>query len=221
MIAINSNNRNLLVQLNLIVPLFTIHLCLILAALAGHIRFCLPYIDNCTSISGTGKLFPEYLVFKLGMIPAALFLALLWRQMALWLKALGDNHLYRRILPTTGYMAGGCLLVYALLLGSWREDQEMIRRTLVSVYFGFSFLCQCLFLHRAQLQFIQAPPVRWMTRIAFFVLCFGIAEVVVDRNAELSERWFSPVEWWMALLLHLQYLLLWWLLIWQPPPEEH
>ena len=38
-----------------LLPLAAIHLCYLLAAYLGHVPWCLPYVDSCTSISAAGR----------------------------------------------------------------------------------------------------------------------------------------------------------------------
>ena len=57
------------IMINLL-PLVCIHLCYLVAANLGHIEWCVPYLENCTSISATGRKYPEFFIFKGLMIPA-------------------------------------------------------------------------------------------------------------------------------------------------------
>lgn len=70
--------------------LFTMHVCYLVAAAQGHVPWCFPYLDSCTSISATGRQWPERGIFKPLMTIAALAVATTFWLSARWLSVLGD-----------------------------------------------------------------------------------------------------------------------------------
>ena len=70
------------------VPLVAIHSCYLLAAQNGHVPWCLPYIDSCTSISATGRHRPESLVFRAAIMPSAALMLVYWTLVERWLRTL-------------------------------------------------------------------------------------------------------------------------------------
>lgn len=67
-----------------LLPLFAIHLCYVIAAAAGHVDWCIPYVHSCASISATGRKPAEFFVFKALMLPATVLIAAYW---VLWCRS--------------------------------------------------------------------------------------------------------------------------------------
>jgi len=93
-----------------LLPFITIHVSYIVAASQGHVEWCIPYWDACSSISATGRQMPEKLWFKLGMLPAAGVTALLWWQ-------LGRSTEKKGAMIILGILACVFLTIYTLALG--------------------------------------------------------------------------------------------------------
>lgn len=128
-----------------LLPLAAINISYLLAANAGQVPWCLPYIDSCTSISATGRLPPAAFVFKGLMIPAAVLLMHYWILNARWLRQLGCRHYgWHRLLVVLGLVAGCGLILYSTLLGSIGPEYGGLRRTGVIAFFGLTYLAQLL-----------------------------------------------------------------------------
>ena len=63
-----------------VVPLVTINVSYLTGVSFEHLPACIPYLSGCTSVSATGRVAPESLIFKAGMLSSAVVLALLWRR---------------------------------------------------------------------------------------------------------------------------------------------
>jgi len=61
-----------------LVPIVAIHSTYLVSALQGHVPWCFPYFESCTSISATGRHGAAYFLFKGTMIPAAMLLMAFW-----------------------------------------------------------------------------------------------------------------------------------------------
>ena len=123
-----------------LLPLVTIHLCFVVSAAEGHIDWCLPYWDGCSSISRAGRHGTAYFLFKGGMIPALVMQALFWTLNRRWLRACGGPD--QRSLMIMGWVAAFCLLLYTLTLGHRGDTFHLLRRIGVMGYFGLTFIAQ-------------------------------------------------------------------------------
>ncbi|MEE4110897.1 MAG: hypothetical protein V2I24_16210, partial [Halieaceae bacterium] len=70
-----------------LLPFVAVHIAYLLAADAGQVPWCNPYVDSCTSISATGRQPPASFVFKGVMLPCAMLIAVFWWLQWRWLQA--------------------------------------------------------------------------------------------------------------------------------------
>ena len=70
---------NFLPLLTALLPALAINFCYLLAASQGHVPWCIPYLEGCTSISATGRQAPESYLFRALIIPTAVLLVFYWR----------------------------------------------------------------------------------------------------------------------------------------------
>jgi len=98
---------------------------------------CIPFIDGCTSISGTGRRPPGSFLFRAIMLPQAPLLLAVWYVTVLWLRSLHPN--LRQSTATailvSGIVGALALIVYVTFLGTKEPIYEFMRRT--GIYFGF------------------------------------------------------------------------------------
>jgi len=207
--------RHQLALANFLTPLATVHGCYLLAAINGHVPLCLPYLDSCSSISAAGRAMPEYLLFKLGMLSAAVTKIGFWRLSRTWLRYLGDGpSVTGNILPRLGLVAAVSLMLYTLALGHQGDSYQLTRRTGVALYFGLTFIAQCLLTLRLRAVARSAPMavqpqlLRVITGLLLIVLSVGIGMVLLDIAPAYKERLENAMEWQMALLMMLVYGLL-------------
>ncbi len=71
-----------------LLPAIGVHVSYLLAAQFGHVPWCFPYIDSCTSISAVGRESPESYIFRASIIPTAIFMMVYWRLSREWLRTL-------------------------------------------------------------------------------------------------------------------------------------
>lgn len=181
----------------------------------GHAEWCNPYFDDCTSISNIGRKMPEYLVFKLGMVASGICIIRFWQLSQEWLSlfSLGQPMLDRK-LAVIGLIAGCSLILYTLGLGHESHIAYLARRTGVVVYFGLSYIAQCLIVLKLSQLILQSNSRQPWTLKAMIILClilliFGISIVLLDIFTSLKDRLERPLEWITALMLSLNYGLLW------------
>jgi hypothetical protein len=190
-----------------LLPLTTIHICYIVAASNGHVDWCIPYIDSCTSISATGREQPEYYLFKALMIPSALILVAFWWLSCQWLVTLGCKARKRRsALLCIGFIASIGLILYSVMLGSIDDAHRLSRRIGVTTFFGMTYLAQLLLIYllanTRNLKIRYLPWLRVLESLAMTVLIVGIASVVLSiYDYELYKRTDNAFEWTFTLLL--------------------
>ncbi|MGA0805412.1 MAG: hypothetical protein ACO3PV_02700 [Pseudohongiellaceae bacterium] len=188
-------------------PFLCVHLSYLLAASHGHVPWCVPYWDSCTSISATGRELPEKILFKLLMMPAGMCGIVFWWLVRQWLRLRIDCN--SRIVPLLGGVASGFLLLYVVALGESNE-YRWARQTGIILFFSLSFLAQLLFLyrssqHHALLDTGEQRVLRWQLRGAGVMLLIGIGSVLLDALHPRYDDMEDAVEWILMLGLVLQF----------------
>jgi hypothetical protein len=198
-----------------LLPFLTVHLCYLIAAGAGLIPTCIPYLEGCTSVSATGRYGWSYFLFKGGMLPAAALTALCWLLCREWLRQLGDTPgRWPAVIAWVGCIAALFLALYAVFLGHKGEAYNLMRRFGVSVYFGFSYLAQLMLL--ARLVKLEARglalPRRLLTGmkgLATALLALGLGSIPVSNFVADKDPVENAIEWIFCALLVAHQLLIW------------
>ncbi|HVL01115.1 MAG TPA: hypothetical protein VM553_14960 [Dongiaceae bacterium] len=190
-----------------LLPFLCIHLTYLVAASHGHVEWCVPYWDSCTSISATGRELPEKLLFKFIMIPAGLLAIVFWWLVNGWLDAVGLRRSHSMF--WLGAVAGLFLILYVVALGEGREYQ-ILRRIGIILFFSFSFLAQLLFLARTAgmrvaLAKSQSRIVHLQQIAALTLLAIGISSVLLDMLYTHYDNIEDAFEWVMMLFIVAQF----------------
>lgn len=197
-----------------LLPFVTIHATYLIAASHGHVEWCIPYWDSCTSISATGRQLPEKIWFKLGMMPAALCTLALWWCAAAWRRQAAStiHHLTLRTLPLLGSLAACMLLLYTAALGEEGEAYQLMRRIGVTLAFALTYLSQLLLtrlLGELALLTQDAWLAAWHRRLfalSSLLLAVGITSVALGWfSAKTYDAVEDAFEWVMALMLNLYF----------------
>ncbi len=203
-----------------LLPFVVVHIAFIASAIQGYIPACNPYLDGCASISASGRHGFSYIFFKMGMIPAALLLAVFWLVCRLWLLQLGDkNILVLWLVAICGGVSAVFLVLYTVYLGSEGDFYRFMRRIGVIVYFAFSYLAQLLLLARLQrlkMQNLSVLPgfvLTGKTMLVGGLMIFGLASIpvgnFVDDQLMDKDRVENIIEWWFSLMMVCYYFLTW------------
>lgn len=195
-----------------LIPLLTIHTTFLVSVLEGHVSFCIPYWDSCTSISRTGRHGTSYFIFKGTMLPAAILGILFWWLNGLWLRQLGIHTRGVAWVPWLGLVACVALGAYTLALGHAGDGFHLTRRIGVVLYFAFTFICELLVSAA-----LRTHP-RWhrsgtrLLNLCQLTLFVGILSVILDGVVpEFYDRKDDAFEWILALLINAHALWLAWL----------
>lgn len=191
-----------------LIPFICIHLTYLVAASQGHVDWCNPYWDSCTSISATGRQLPEKLLFKFIMLPAGVFAMLFWWLADQWLRQV----LQRRapVMVAVGAVAGLFLMLYVVALGEGR-DYQTLRRIGIILFFSLTFLAQLLFLWQCAKG--ASPAEAFVQRIigvqksmALTLLAIGISTVILDLAYRDYDSIEDAFEWVMMLFIIAQFI---------------
>jgi hypothetical protein len=196
-----------------LLPLFCIHITYFIAASHGHVDWCNPYWDSCTSISATGRQLPEKLVFKFIMIPAGLLAILFWWLVQQWLWQVHQRR--SGAMQWLGSIAGLFLILYVVALGEGRDYQQ-VRRTGIVLFFSLTFLAQLLFLYQLGRAGERVTPLQrnifgWQKAMAATLLGIGITTVILDLTYSDYDSIEDAFEWVMMLFIVAQFCSHYWL----------
>lgn len=197
-----------------LLTLLSYHLAYLLAALSGHVEWCVPYFQGCSSISAVGRQPPEELVFKGLIICGLSLMVLVWVVNHQWLKVLGGTGCYRMAAITALGISGVLmLLIYVLALGEYGNTYASMRRIGVNLGAGFSYLAQLLMygVLRQVRSRISVRLYRYWSVQVWLVLVIGIGNVICKilipepvYDAYLEDSF----EWVLITLLCIYYLML-------------
>ena len=127
-------------------PLVTITTTYIIAVSVEHVPVCITYFVGCTSVSSTGRMAPESLVFRAGLVPTGVVLILFWHRCAIFLRLLGDSSARTGALKLVGAILGISCMLYALTLGFEEGAYPLLRRIGMSGYAIGTFVAELLFI---------------------------------------------------------------------------
>ncbi|MGM0767946.1 MAG: hypothetical protein ACQEV6_07970 [Pseudomonadota bacterium] len=195
-----------------LIPLLTIHTTFLVSILEGHVSFCIPYWDSCTSISRTGRHGTSYFIFKGTMLPAAILGILFWWLNGRWLQQLGVYTRGAAWVPWLGLVACVALGAYTLALGHAGEGFNLIRRIGVVLYFALTFICELLVSAGLRTHPLWHRSGTRLLNLCQLTLCVGILSVILDGVVpEFYDRKDDAFEWILALLINAHALWLAWL----------
>jgi len=199
-----------------LLPFLVINAAYVVAMLGGHVPACFPYLEGCTSISSTGREGLSYFLFKAGMIPSAVLLAVYWQLCCRWLLLLGDDDgLAVRSMRLLGMLAAAFLVLYTVFLGSKGDFYYLMRRFGVTLYFAFSGLAQILLLSRLRslrlrgTDLISDSLLRLKLLLLIALLVVGVTSIPISNFIVEKHRPRNIVEWNFALLMISYYVVTW------------
>ncbi len=194
-----------------LLPLAAIHLCYLLAAHLGHVPWCLPYVDSCTSISAAGRQGPESHVFRATIMSSAVLMLVYWVLVHEWFKTLGNRMAaVRHTMLGLGLVASLGMIVYAAVLGEFGDGYRLQRRISVALFYAFTVLAQLLMAIQVE-AVARVRPTLIPLRISRALLVVSAATILVTLAGLLFWAFFehySRIEdafaWWVTLLILLQ-----------------
>lgn len=191
-----------------LLPLICVHTTYLIAASHGHVDWCVPYWDSCTSISATGRQLPEKVVFKFIMLPTGVLILLFWWVANQWLEVVGGRR--SRAMQLTGSVAALFMMLYVVALGEAGDMYRTMRRIGIILFFSLSFVAQLIFLKRYN-DTVKSPMashqsvVGWQRRAAAMLLAIGISSVILDMTYANYDDIEDAFEWVMMLFVVAQF----------------
>lgn len=200
-----------------LLPIVVVIICYVLSEAGGHVGSCIPFLEGCTTISAAGRHGMAYFVFKGGIIPSAVLIALFWPLCRRWFLSIGgEDSRSLHAMVWLGMISAAFLILYAVFLGSKGDFYSLMRRYGVTVHFSFSYLAQLLLLDRlTKMQKSVGLPIpryitRWQFGISVAMLVMGLISIPVEEIIpDPGHRIENTIEWNFALLLSGWYLLAW------------
>jgi hypothetical protein len=191
-----------------VLPIVAIHGTYLVSAWQGHVPWCVPYFESCTSISATGRYGASFYLFKGTMIPAAVLLMFFWYLTAQWLRRLGDTGSAANTIFVMGVVGAAFLIVYAVALGAAGDTMRLQRRVGVILYFTLTYLAQLVLVWRMGKVILEEPSRTWLLALCVTTLSIGITTVFLSVFMENYQEYEDAFEWILALLVHLYFLVL-------------
>ncbi len=197
-----------------LIPFLTIHTTFVVSVIEGHISFCNPYWDSCTSISRTGRNGMAYFIFKGAMLPAGLLGILFWWLNGRWLRQLGIHNAGVAWIPWLGLIACLSLIAYTLALGHAGDGFNLVRRTGVVLYFSLTYIAQLLISGALRDHPAWSETGSRLLKLCQLTLAVGILSVILDGVVpEFYDQRDNAFEWVLALLINLHAL--WLAMLWR------
>ncbi len=193
-----------------LLPAIGVHVSYLMAAQFGHVPWCFPYIDSCTSISAVGREGPESYIFRASMFPTAIFMMVYWRLSFEWLRTLGSHMTnWNRVMLYLGLAASIGLILYATVLGSVGEEFRVQRRIGVTIFYICTFVAQVLMtgqlaaLVKSQPSVVPVRISRLLVWICVVVALVGLTSLSLWAFYDGHNRVDDAFEWVLTLLLQL------------------
>ena len=129
------------------IPAVLFALTYLMAAVNGHVAWCLPPVGTCTDITHTGLQPPESFVFRIGMVVVCATFVAVWKLIGDWflLHAASEHDQRRsRRLMRFGLVGSLGLLVSEMMLQGGEESAWILHSAGAAVYFLAAYLAQLL-----------------------------------------------------------------------------
>jgi hypothetical protein len=160
-----------------VVPLVTINISYLVAVGTEHLPACIPYLSGCTSVSATGRVAPESLIFKAGMLSSAVAFALLWHRSATFLQTRGQRPSRVLLLRIFSLLAALSLTLYAVTLGLKGDEFRVLRRIGIDGFAFSNLIIEVLFIvfYRSMRIETTHQLFRWLVVLCIAMPLLGIA----------------------------------------------
>ena len=198
-----------------VVPLVTINVCYGVGVALEHLPACIPYLTGCTSVSSTGRIAPESLISKAGLLSSAVVLVLLWFRCATFLQLGGQRSSRLVVLRAVGIVAALFLALYSVTLGLREDEYRFLRRIGIDGFALSSLLAQVLFIVLYRPMRIDATHklTRWLIAFCIALPLLGIAAEVAKWAGAPRHAANNIVAWNAFVVVSAYYAVvgrIWW-----------
>jgi len=142
-----------------LVPLVSVNICLLISLnyqlfentfftvdQIGRSRFTIPYLDGGLSISRASRTFPQYLIFKPGMVITAILLCFYWYKNNVLINFFKNTSLKKNNFMIFGILSAVFLVIHSILLGLETDIKifKFLRRVVLVGFIIFEIIAQSL-----------------------------------------------------------------------------
>ena len=115
----------------------------------GRSSFAIPYLDGSLSISRASRTFPQFLVFKPGMVITAILLCFYWYKNNLLINHFKKTDTKINFFMVCGILSAIFLIIHSLLLGLETDIKifKFLRRVVLLSFVVFEIIAQGLLVH--------------------------------------------------------------------------
>ena len=112
----------------------------------GKSKFTIPYFDGGLSISRASRTFPQYLIFKPGMVITSILLFVYWYKNNSLINYFKDTHDKNNAFMVFGILSAIFLIIHSLLLGVETDVKlfKFLRRVVLLSFIIFEIVAQSL-----------------------------------------------------------------------------
>jgi len=110
----------------------------------GRSGFSIPYYDGSLSISRVSRTFPQFLIFKPGMVITALLLCFYWSKNNLLINHFKSTEYKKNAFMIFGILSAICLVIHSILLGLETDIKifKLLRRVVLVSFVIFEIIAQ-------------------------------------------------------------------------------
>tara|TARA_B110000967_G_C18619945_1_gene428323 strand:+ start:50 stop:754 length:705 start_codon:yes stop_codon:yes gene_type:complete len=142
-----------------LVPLITINACLLISVnyhflsntflsvdQIGRSGFTFPYFDGSLSISRASRTFPQYLIFKPGMVVTAVLLCFYWHKNNILINHFNNTNSKKNNFMIFGILSAAFLVIHSILLGLETDIKifKFLRRVVLIGFIIFEIIAQSI-----------------------------------------------------------------------------
>ena len=210
-----------------LVPLIAVNTCLLISVnfdlfentfftvdQIGRSGFTIPYLDGSLSISRASRTFPQYLVFKPGMIITAILLCFYWHKNNLLINHFTDTRFKKNAFMVFGILSAFFLLIHSILLGLETDIKifKFLRRLVLLSFIIFEIIAQCLLvvniyrLKNTLKNYFNSNIFKLkilLVSLLVFIAIISVPLLIVDKNVHFKHG----LEWNYFIGIILFYLL--------------
>ena len=142
-----------------LIPLITINTCLLISVnyhifensffsvdMIGRSNFTIPYLDGSLSISRASRTFPQFLIFKPGMVITAVLLFFYWFKNNTIINHFKNTENKKNNFMIFGILSAVFLIIHSLLLGIETDIKmfKLLRRVVLLGFIIFEIVAQSI-----------------------------------------------------------------------------
>lgn len=185
-----------------LLPFVTFNTTYLLAAALEHVPRCFTYFEGCTSVSSTGRQWPETVLFKAGVLTLAVVLAVHWHRAAGYLQAAGLSTRAAGALRVIAFISAVALTIYAITLGLPDEQFGTLRRIGTHGFAFSSWVTQILFviLYRPFRIAATRASWRWLAIVCAALFVVGLSSELA-KSLGMPRKATNNIAAWNAFLV--------------------